>query len=70
MNYLSRSWLIPRRTFLKGAGSALLLPTLNSMFESEAQAAAVSPRFAAFFMNLGIYGLGYHRFPQKTLSVS
>ena len=29
------------------------------MFESEAQAAAVSPRFAAFFMNLGIYGLGY-----------
>ena len=54
-----KKWLIPRRTFLRGAGGGLLLPMLDSMFINDAQALAVTARFAAFFMPLGIYGLGY-----------
>lgn len=54
------SWYIPRRTFLKGVGSSILLPFLEAMAPTSAMAADISsPRFVAFFMSLGIYGLGY-----------
>src|SRR6266498_5895101 len=39
---MSKSWRIPRRTFLKGLGTALALPMLESMWPSVARAAAAS----------------------------
>src|ERR1044071_7423972 len=45
---------LPRRTFLHGAGVALALPLLDSMFpalvpDAKAQAAAAAPRFVGVF---------------------
>lgn len=56
-----RSWHIPRRSFLKGAGISLLLPALDIMTISDAMAAEMmGPRFAAVFMPAGIFGCGYN----------
>ena len=43
---MEKKWMIPRRTFLKGAGVALSLPVLNAMGkilpESSPEAAAAT----------------------------
>src|SRR5437867_11461686 len=37
---MSKSWQIPRRTFLKGLGTAIALPVLESMLPNTSVAAA------------------------------
>ena len=51
---MNRNWQLPRRTFLKGFGTAIALPMLESMapglatVASAAQSAAGSPKRMAF----------------------
>jgi hypothetical protein len=40
---MNKSWQIPRRTFLKGVGTAIALPVLESMVPVKALAAAIAP---------------------------
>jgi len=57
-----RKFQIPRRTFLKGAGVSLLLPTLDVMVQPRSSMAAgpvTGQRYAAFFLSLGMWGHGY-----------
>ena len=58
-----RKFHIPRRSFLKGAGVSILLPSLDVMVHPRtllaASAPANSPRYAAFFLSLGMWGHGY-----------
>ncbi len=53
---MNKSWKIPRRTFLKGAGVSILLPLLDIM-EADAAVSQSSPRFVAIFNSLLAYGL-------------
>src|SRR6516164_7804815 len=51
--FISRKY-IPRRTFLRGAGAAVALPLLESMFPAfvhtaKAEAGAQKPRFVGIF---------------------
>lgn len=52
---------IARRSFLKGAGISILLPMLDVMSRPGRASAGptISPRFAAFFPSLGMWGHGY-----------
>jgi hypothetical protein len=53
-------WRLPRRTFLRGMGYSLLLPALDVMTASRANAEVIPPpRFISFFLSLGTYGRGY-----------
>ncbi len=54
---MNKSWKIPRRTFLKGAGVSILLPLLDIM-EADAAVSQSSPRFVAIFNSTLTYGLG------------
>jgi len=49
-NFLSRRWLMPRRTFLRGLGSAMALPWLDAMASTTAATATrpASPKRLAF----------------------
>jgi hypothetical protein len=59
---MTPKWLLPRRTFLRGAGAALALPTLEAMrpphaaLSAEAAGAARAPvRFAALYFPNGAW---------------
>ena len=58
-----RKFHIPRRSFLKGTGVSILLPSLDVMVHPRTSAAASppagSPRYCAFFLSLGMWGHGY-----------
>lgn len=45
---MSKSWEVPRRTFLRGLGTALALPTLDAMQPAIAAAGAKAPTRMAF----------------------
>ena len=54
------SFWLPRRTFLQGLGVSLLLPPLEAMMGSSAEAATLlPPRFIAVHLSLGSFGKGY-----------
>ncbi len=58
-----RTFRIPRRSFLRGAGVSILLPALDIMLQPRTSMAGAgpgaSPRYAAFFLSLGMWGHGY-----------
>src|SRR3954452_22716419 len=47
-NILGQKWLLNRRHFLRGAGTAIALPLLNCMTPLRAAAQAVKPRRSVF----------------------